>query len=79
VTPEQIESYGLPTAPPKETDRRAFSGETCQAEAMAPDVLAAILRVAIEQRIDHDIYQRLLQREKRERQKLINQLKGIRP
>ena len=67
----------MPTAPPKETDRRAFSGETCQAEALAPDVLAATLRVAIEQRIDHDIYQRVLRREKRERQKLITRLKDI--
>jgi len=79
VTPTQIEEFDLPTAPPKETDRRAFSGQTCQAEALAPDVLAAILRAGIEQRINHDIYQRLLRREKRERQKLINQLKGIRP
>jgi hypothetical protein len=77
VTPTQIEELGLPTAPPKETDRRAFNGETCQAEAIAPDVLAAILRVAIEQRIDHDIYQRVLRREKRERQKLITRLKDI--
>ena len=29
VTPEQIAAYGLPTAPPKPTDRRAFAGETC--------------------------------------------------
>ena len=77
VTPTQIEELGLPTAPPKETDRRAFSGETCQAEALAPDVLAATLRVAIEQRIDRDIYQRVLRREKRERQKLINRLNDI--
>jgi hypothetical protein len=77
VTPTQIEALNLPTAPPKETDRRAFSGETCQAEAIAPDILAAILRVAIEQRIDRDIRQHVLRREKRERQKLINRLRDI--
>jgi hypothetical protein len=33
VTPQQIGQYRLPTAPPKATDNRAFSGETCQAEA----------------------------------------------
>jgi hypothetical protein len=77
VTPTQIKEFDLPTAPPKETDRRAFSGQTCQAEALAPDVLAAILRAGIEQRIDHDIYQRVLRREKHERKKLINRLKDI--
>src|SRR5262249_11738090 len=34
------------TAPPKATDKRAFRGRTCQAEALAPDVLASILRDA---------------------------------
>jgi hypothetical protein len=37
VTPEQIDRYDLPTAPAKDTDKRAFSGATCQAEALAPD------------------------------------------
>jgi hypothetical protein len=43
VTPEQ---------PKKDTDNRAFNGETCQAEAVAPDVLPQIVRTAIEARID---------------------------
>lgn len=34
VTPEQINALDLPTAPAKATDRRAFAGATCQAEAM---------------------------------------------
>lgn len=51
VTGEQIASLGLPTAPAKDTDRRAFAGD-CQAEAIAPDVLAGILRTAILERID---------------------------
>src|SRR5262245_45052967 len=38
VTPQQIGEYRLPTAPPKATDRRPFAGETCQAEALPPDV-----------------------------------------
>ena len=33
----QIRKYRLPTAPPKATDRRAFAGETCQAEALPPN------------------------------------------
>jgi hypothetical protein len=67
VTPEQIERYALPTAPPKATDNRAFSGETCQAEGLAPNVLANILRAAIEQRIDRSVYEKVLRRERRVR------------
>jgi hypothetical protein len=77
VTPTQIEELSLPTAPPKASDRRAFNGETCQAEAIAPDVLSASLRVAIEERIDRDIYLRVLRREQRERRQLVNKLKGL--
>ena len=33
----QIRKYRLPTAPPTATDRRAFAGETCQAEALPPN------------------------------------------
>jgi hypothetical protein len=74
VTPEQIRRYGLPTVPPKDTDNRAFSGQTCQAEALAPDVLAQILRSAIEQRIDRRIYERVLSRERRVRRELLRLL-----
>jgi hypothetical protein len=77
VTPVQIEELGLPTAPPKETDRRAFSGETCQAEAIAPDVLATILRVAIEQPIDRRAYERVLRRERSVRRDLIRKLGNL--
>jgi hypothetical protein len=70
VIPEQIIRFRLPTAPPKLTDRRAFSGETCQAEALAPDVLALIQRSAIEARIDRRAYDRVLARERRIRREL---------
>jgi hypothetical protein len=74
VTAEQIITYGLPTAPPKPTDRRAFAGQTCQAEALAPDVLASILRDAIEARIDRRAFNRVLQRERAIRRDLIARL-----
>jgi hypothetical protein len=74
VTPEQIATLGLPTAPPKETDRRAFHGETCQAEAIAPDVLANILRTAIESRIDWVAYEGVLEREETARRELLDRL-----
>jgi hypothetical protein len=71
VTPVQIRQYGLPTAPPKPTDRRAFSGQTCQAEALAPDVLAGILRTAIEARVDQQVLARVLRQEQQIRRSLV--------
>ena len=50
VTPEQAARLGLPGAPAKVTDKRKFSGETVQCEAIAPDVLSDLLRGAIEAR-----------------------------
>jgi hypothetical protein len=79
VTPEQIASYRLPTVPPKLTDRRAFTGETCQAEALAPDVLAQILRDAIEARIDRRALNRVLRREREVHRELANALRGAAP
>lgn len=52
VTPEQASRLGLPSAPPKVTDNRKFSGQTVQCEAIAPDVLSDFLRDAIEARRD---------------------------
>jgi hypothetical protein len=75
VTPEQIALYDLPTVPPKPGDRRAFNGETCQAEALAPDVLAAILRDAIEARIDRRALDRVLKRERQVRRELAHRLR----
>jgi hypothetical protein len=74
VTPDQIAAYDLPTAPPKPTDRRAFNGETCQAEALAPDVLASILRDAIEARIDRRALDRVLKRERQVRRELLTRI-----
>jgi hypothetical protein len=71
VTPEQMVAYGLPTAPPKASDNRAFEGQTCQAEALAPDVLANILRTAIQQRLDRRAYEQVLRQERKIRRELI--------
>ncbi len=67
VTPEQIAEHDLPTAPPKATDRRAFHGEACQAEALDPTTLAAIVAAAIEEHLDLDILGDLLAVEESER------------
>jgi hypothetical protein len=61
VTPQQIEEMRLPTAPVKKTDRRSFDGVfTVQCEAIEPDTLSRILRDAIIDRMDSDIYQEVL-------------------
>ena len=49
VTPEQIEEFGLPSAPQKATDNRGeHMDETVQAEAMQPQDLADAIREACE-------------------------------
>jgi hypothetical protein len=75
VTPEQIRALGLPTAPPKSTDRRAFAGDTSQAEAIPPDVLAQILRNAIEDRLDQEAYRRVLEQERETQRELVRRLR----
>ena len=64
VTPSQIDELRLPTAPAKPTDRRSFTGETVQCEAIPPDVLAAIIRTAIEERFDQNAYVKVLDAER---------------
>ncbi len=65
VTPEQIERLGLETQAANPDDERAFPSDiTCQAEAIAPDDLAQIVREAIESRMNMRIYRAVLKREK---------------
>ncbi|MEP0323027.1 MAG: hypothetical protein ABJP67_14500 [Nitratireductor sp.] len=56
LTGAQVEAYQLPTAPPKATDSRAkgWQGQTCQLEALAPDVIAGILKEAIASLLDEE-------------------------
>lgn len=66
ITPQQARTRGLPSAPPKATDKRGryFTGsETWQAEALDPNDLAAILEGAILARFDHAIYDAVLAEE----------------
>ena len=74
MTPDQIAALNLPTAPPKPTDRRAFAGETVQAEAIPPDVLTNIVRDAIEARQDVAIRAALLAAEADSRKELARRL-----
>ncbi|GAA4600909.1 hypothetical protein GCM10023195_01620 [Actinoallomurus liliacearum] len=68
-------TYNLPTAPPKTTDRRSFSGTaTTQAEALPPDILAAIVRAAIEVHRDPEVHRQALTREQGERRAIRQRL-----
>lgn len=67
VLPAHIDTYALPTAPAKSTDRRAFSGETVQAEALPPDVLVDLVRQAVTRHTDLDVWQANLDQSDAER------------
>lgn len=75
VTSAQKVDFSLPTAPPKETDRRRFDDtETVQAEALPPDILAQIVRDAINARVDRTTLNHILARERRIRERLAERL-----
>lgn len=79
VTEEQIESYSLPSAPPKKTDKRGdWKGETVQAEALTPDQLAYEIRVAVEAHVDFEVLSAAVDREDEERAALVETLENIR-
>ncbi|MEU6381902.1 hypothetical protein [Streptomyces sp. NPDC046909] len=75
VTEEHVSTHHLPTAPPKPTDHRSFTpSATTQLEAIPPDVLARIVREAIEERRDMTVYQQVLEQEQEERARLLADL-----
>lgn len=65
LTAEQVDEYDLPTAPPKRSDSRSANwvGETTQAEALPPDLLAEIIQAAVTSRLDLDVLDDTLERE----------------
>lgn len=79
VTPQQIADLALETQVKKVSDNRVFGSRTtrtCQAEAIAPDILAQIVRDAIVSRIDHKALRRVLVRERRVRRELNRKLEA---
>jgi hypothetical protein len=81
LTAEQVEEYALPTSPAKNSDSRSKSwiGGTCQLEALAPDVLAMLVRDAIEAEIDESMLGTLLDIEQQERAELLGLPPGAQP
>lgn len=56
LTSGQVARYDLPTAPPKKSDSRSGGwSETCQLEAMPPDVLSRVVKDALEDVLDGDL------------------------
>lgn len=47
------------------TDRRSFTGETVQAEALPPEAMAHVVRAEITSQIDHDVLTETIMREGR--------------
>lgn len=76
VTPEQVEEYSLPTAPPKKTDKRSFAGLTTQCEALDPRTLAQIVEDAITNRFDMATYSEVLEMETAYREQATERLEA---
>lgn len=79
LTAGQVEEFGLPTAPPKSSDTRSRSwfDETCQAEALPPDLLARLAREAVENHLDLDLFEETVAEEEQQRNDLIEKLDEI--
>lgn len=78
VTPEQQAAFDLPTGEVNKKDRRSFRSDfTVQAEALAPDVLARILRDAIESELDLDLLAAAQQRQAEIRVELAGRLQEL--
>ena len=60
------------------TDRRSFSGETTQAEAIPPRRLREIVIDAIEARLERGVYDAVLEREVEIRERLARRLEALR-
>ena len=78
VTPEQIEEWSLPTRPTKASDSRAKtfgSAISVELDAIAPDLLRAIVQAAIEDHLPTEQFAVLQAAEQSERE-LITRLVG---
>ncbi len=76
LTAEQTATYDLPTAPPKASDSRTarWVGETCQLEALPPDLLAEIVEEAIQGWMDLGILEQHVRLEGEERIQMLRAL-----
>jgi hypothetical protein len=79
IMPEHVDEFGLITRPTKKQDTRAkrffeehgYGRESCELEALNPDVLRAFIRDAIEQHVDDDELEALRNEEEIAREALV--------
>jgi hypothetical protein len=78
LTAVQVEIHELATAPAKASDGRSrtWKGETCQLEALPPDVLADIVDAAILAHFDLDVLNDVLEQERADRAELLGLPRG---
>jgi hypothetical protein len=76
VLAQQARALGLPSAPPKATDKRSVfdDDETWQLEALDPADLARVVGEAVEARFDRGVYEAVLLDEDKTRQGVISRL-----
>ena len=77
VTPEQIQSYTLPTRPTKLTDTRSKSwtgGESVELDAFTPNQLRELVRGVINSHLDISQYEAELRIQEAEKQTLLNMI-----
>lgn len=79
VTPNQINTWNLPTRPTKTTDSRAkgFGDISVELDAIEPDLLRRLVEVAIRQHMPDDYFEELRLIEEGERTSLIELVDGL--
>lgn len=72
LTEDQVDEFGLPTAPPKLSDSRSANwvGETTQAEAMPPTLLEQVVRGAVDELTDDAAFERVEEQERNDKERL---------
>jgi len=80
LTREQAEELDLPTSPASKGDRRGgFDGDTVQLESVDPPVLVEMLKHAILEQFDEDIWNEVVGFEERELPVLAEQVRRYLP
>lgn len=78
LTEEQIDEHELPTAPAKKTDRRGNGVEdTCQCEALPPDILAEIVHDELMRYYALSVFEEDILAEQSERELLVEKMERL--
>jgi hypothetical protein len=79
LTEDQVDSMGIPTAPPKSSDSRSknWIGDTAQLEAIPPDQLAALAVKSVEAELDLDVLDDVKAREAKISERLVTEVEAM--